>query len=174
MERSFAIPAIGQSGVLTLAGIILFCLVLAGVLVWQSLTEPSLWLFVVLMVATAALFSWFLVSQQHLALLISAERLALKAPLYGRTIPLQEVLVNQIELVNLTSQSPYRLTWRANGLSVPGYDLGWFRSKGKGRVLAALTREQAVAIPTTKGYTLLVTMQAPEQFLALLSQIVPQ
>jgi Bacterial PH domain len=168
MHRPFAIEPISQPAFLSLAGIVGFCLVLAAILAWQSRLEPSLWLFTFLMVAIAALFSWFIVGQQHSALVISPQGLALKAPLYGRTIPLPEIQVDQIELITLDRQSPYRLTWRTNGLSVPGYQLGWFRTKARGTVLAAITGDQVMAIPTTKGYTLLVSMQDPQQVLTQL------
>jgi hypothetical protein len=54
---------------------------------------------------------------------------------------------------------------------VPGYDLGWFSTFGKGKVLAAITKtDQVIAIPTTKGYTLLVSVEQPDQVTAQLRQ----
>jgi HAMP domain-containing protein len=132
------------------------------VLGWLGLSRPGLFVAMAVVLGAAGVFVWFIVGQQQSALHLSASQLTLKAPLYGRTLPIGDVLVEQIESVTLNRQSPYGLTWRLNGLSVPGYDLGWFQTRSKGKVLAALTRDQALAIPTRRGYILLVSVQDPD------------
>lgn len=175
MERSFTIPAISQSAYLWLAGLLLLFLVVTAILGWQSFFEPSFWFAVILLLLTVGVFAWFLVGQQHSLLAISDQGLRLKVPMYGRVIPTQAVVFAQIQPVTLDRQSPYRLKWRTNGLSVPGYDLGWFSTFGGGKVLAAITKtDQVIAIPTTKGYTLLVSVEQPDQVTAQLQQFVPE
>lgn len=171
MERSFTIPAISQLAYLWLAGLILLFLVVTAILGWQSFFEPSFWFAVIVLLLIVGVFAWFLIGQQHSALVISSRGLWLKVPMYGRMIPTQAVVFAQIQPVTLDQQSPYRLKWRTNGLSVPGYDLGWFSTFGKGKVLAAITKtDQVIAIPTIKGYTLLVSVEHPDQVTAQLRQ----
>ncbi len=51
-----------------------------------------------------------------------------------------------------------RLTWRTNGLGVPGYQLGWFQSVGAGKILAALTAKNAVTFQTKSGFAVLLSV----------------
>jgi len=60
---------------------------------------------------------------------------------------------------------------RTNGIGMPGLSLGWFRT-GKGKAFAAVTDPAKVVIlPTTAGYTLLVSPEDPDAFLAALRRL---
>jgi hypothetical protein len=57
------------------------------------------------------------------------------------------------------------------GTGLPGYRAGWFRLKNGERALVYLTDDRrAVYVPTTAGYSVLVSPGEPDQFLAALRQ----
>jgi len=62
----------------------------------------------------------------------------------------------------------YQLKWRTIGLSVPGYQLGWFRTAGEGRVLAAISGHDLVAFKTLDDFGIVVSAQDCDGLIALL------
>jgi hypothetical protein len=55
------------------------------------------------------------------------------------------------------------------GVGLPGYSSGWFRLTDQSKGLLFLTDpSRAVYLPTTDGYTLLISPAEPERFLAAL------
>ena len=95
--------------------------------------------------ATAGLFLWFLVAQRRSVVVVGDGQLKITIPLYGRTIALDRVMPGSVRAVSLPGDETYRLTWRTNGLGLPGYQLGWFRARGAGKVLAAVTSGEVIA-----------------------------
>jgi hypothetical protein len=56
---------------------------------------------------------------------------------------------------------------RRLGTGLPGYAAGWFRLNNGERALVYLTRPKPVLyVPTTLGYSLLLSPQDPENLLA--------
>ena len=108
--------------------------------------------------AIAGLFLWFLLAQRHSRIEVSDNAINIRIPLYGRTITADQIVPGSVHVVSMTRGTPYRLTWRTNGLGVPGYQLGWFRSAGAGKILPALTTKSAVAFRTTSGFAVLLSM----------------
>ncbi|WP_417763517.1 PH domain-containing protein [Shewanella sp.] len=50
------------------------------------------------------------------------------------------------------------LSWRTNGIGLPGYHLGWFQLKQDGKALVAVSNtQQLLYIPTTLGFSLLLS-----------------
>jgi len=62
----------------------------------------------------------------------------------------------------------YRLTLRTNGLSVPGYQVGWFRTQGAGRVLAAISGNDLVVWQTRDDYGVVVSAQDGDRLIEAL------
>lgn len=108
----------------------------------------------------AVLFGWLTLRQSRSALLVDGEALHVRVPLYGRTIPLADIDPARIERVDLNERHDYRLKWRTNGVGLPGYRLGWYRSRERGKVLAAVTGDVNVAIPVADEYTVLATVDS--------------
>ena len=120
-----------------------------------------------LLLAVLALFAFFAYSGRATQFVVSADGLAIRRTLYGRTIPWPSLAVAQARVVDLRETSELRPTLRTNGVGLPGYRAGWFRLRERGRALLFVTDpSRVVALPTREGYTLLLSVRRPEAFLA--------
>lgn len=92
-----------------------------------------------------------------------------RAPWYGRTIPLAALRTEEAEVISLRERGPRVPNMRTNGLGLPGLQVGWFRLVSGERSLAFLTSRDRVAyVPTASGYSLLLSLERPEEFIAAL------
>ena len=58
------------------------------------------------------------------------------------------------------------------GTGLPGYQSGWFRLRNGERALLYLTdRTRAVYVPTTAGFSVLLSPAEPDRFIAALQVI---
>ena len=133
--------------------------------------STSLWLmvpFVVLMAGMALFFISILNSSKNTKVNITSETVQIKGGVYGKSIPKDALLLDDAEILNLDRQRQYGII-RTNGIGLPGYSAGWFRTSGGDKVLAFVTnRKKVVRIPTTNGYDLMLSMEEPEAFLEAL------
>ena len=71
--------------------------------------------------------------------------------------------------VNFALTPPLEPRLRTLGTGLPGYRAGWFRLRNGEKALLYLTDEsRAVYVPTTAGYSVIVSPQDPDAFLAAL------
>lgn len=120
----------------------------------------------ILLVALAVLFVWLSMSAAKLSVVVNTDSVQLKLPIYSRTIPLSQLALGQAQVTRIDKSSPLRPRIRTNGVGLPGYGVGWFKLKNGEKALLALTsREQVVYIPTRDGYSLLLSVRSPNQFL---------
>ena len=100
---------------------------------------------------------------------VSAEGLRVRGDLYGRTIPSAELRVAEARRVDLAREDGLRPKWRMMGTGLPGYQSGWFKLRNGEKALLYLTdRSKAVYVPTTRGYSLLLSPVDADGFLAAL------
>ena len=112
---------------------------------------------------------WLELSSGHPSVVLTDEDLRLNVPLYRRTIPNAEIAVNQARIVDLNNEPPLNPRFRTNGIGLPGYRVGWFRLRNGDRALAAITRpKQVLYVPTTRDYSLLLSVAEPEELLQAL------
>jgi Bacterial PH domain len=98
--------------------------------------------------------------------------LRLSGELYGRFIPSTELKLEQSRLVDLKREPNLEPSLRTFGTGLPGYNAGWFRLRNGEKALLYLTdRTQAVYVPTTAGYSVLVSPKDPVRFLEHLRQL---
>lgn len=96
---------------------------------------------------------------------ITDDSLVIGGGLYTVRVHLHQVLPNKAVLAQ--NGGVPGLSWRTNGIGIPGLSLGWFRTRGGERVFGAVTDfRRAVLLPTSLGYNIIVSPRNPEQFLA--------
>lgn len=123
-------------------------------------------------VAVSALIGKTLAGSRGARFEVSPEGLRLRGDLYGRRIPRAALRAAQARVVDLRADRELRLQWRMLGTLVPGYAAGWFKLRGGERALVYATdRSRAVYVPTTLGYSLLLTPERPEEFVARLREV---
>ena len=112
----------------------------------------------------------FLINGRNVRFVLGDGSLRVRGDVYGRSIPRAALRPEGAEVIDLRAGGRYSRMLRVNGIGLPGYASGWFRPVGGGRALVFVTdRSRVVALPTTLGYTLLVSPADPSGFLAALS-----
>jgi hypothetical protein len=96
---------------------------------------------------------------------LSQNALRLHGDVYGRTIPSSELRAGEAARVDI-SRGPFRLVARTVGTALPGYRSGWFRLANGEKALVYVTDpSRVVYVPTTDGYSLLLSVAETDQFL---------
>ena len=96
---------------------------------------------------------------------VSPDGLRLKGDLYGRFIPAPELRAAEARRVDLGTQESLRPRLRTVGTALPGYRGGWFRLANGEKALVYVTDpSRVVYVPTTKGYSVLVSVQETDAF----------
>ncbi|MGH9535718.1 MAG: PH domain-containing protein [Terriglobales bacterium] len=117
------------------------------------------------------LIVWPRYNAHHVRFEVDGGGLTIKGDLYGRTVPWNELELSQARALNLKQQTQFRLTWRTNGLGLPGYSSGWFKLADGEKALAFITDPTRVAyIPTSRGYAVMLSVADPRMFLESLRQ----
>jgi hypothetical protein len=84
--------------------------------------------------------------------------------LYKRKIPIENILINEIETINLNQDEEYRISTRINGIGLRNFKSGWMRLKNGKRALVYLTNEEKVLLMPTKDFIVLFSMEKTEEF----------
>ena len=124
-------------------------------------------------VGMLGLFGSIALSSRQVHFEVSPTGLRITGP-YGRSIPAGSLLVERAAPVDLKESREYGPTMRTNGIGLPGYGAGWFRLRNGEKALLFLTDASSVVyLPTTEGYSLLLSVAEPESFLGHLSSALP-
>lgn len=95
--------------------------------------------------------------------------LRLTDELYSRTIPWHSLRIEEARRVSFVSDPELKPGWRHAGNSWPGYQTGWFRLRNGERALLYVTdRSNLVYLPTSAGFSVLLSPADPDLFLATL------
>lgn len=122
-----------------------------------------------LLLGLLLLFAYFAYSSRATRYEVSAAGLSIRGTLYGRSLPWSSLQVEDARVVDLKEAPEFQPNLRTNGLGLPGYQAGWFRLRRAGKGLVFLTdRSRVVVVPTTLGYTLLLSAREPERLLEAL------
>ena len=98
---------------------------------------------------------------------VSRESIKMNASIYGRSIPLASVMVEQAQIIDATKDANLRPKWRTNGIGLPGYAAGWFKLQNGEKALVLITdRRKVLYFPTREGYSVLVSAAEPEKLLS--------
>ena len=160
MAQSFKVRPAGAIATNTLLGLAAFCLLVAVCLIWWfSGFAPVIgWIAGLMLLALAGFFIWVRGAQANSSIEVTDREVRLWTPLYGRSIALASVRPGSVAIVSISKDGPNRLKWRTNGLGVPGYQLGWFRTHGGARALVAATGDEVVAFQTTDDFSVFVSV----------------
>lgn len=139
--------------------------------VFQMVPAPAkaMWFFAILcalLVGLTGLFGYLAWSVRHSSFEVSSEGLKLRGDLWGRSVPLAALDLDRARRLDVTREQQYRPRWRTLGTGLPGYSGGWFRLANGEKALVYLTDpSRAVYVPTSEGYSLLLSPRDPDRFL---------
>ncbi len=130
-----------------------------------------LWCLVAFLSALTIFFAYLACRMNNVSFEITSEALRIRSPLYGRLIPLSAIIKDRVEILDLVKDDSRRPSLRTNGMGLPGYAAGWFRLRNKEKALLFLTaNSNVVYIPTSEGYSLLLSVKDAEEFSKELKQ----
>lgn len=167
MNKAFPIAPTGPLPGALIFGFlgIVYVSVLGAYIYDQNAARWGLWLATCIVGAVSVFIGAFVFHNRSQALFLAKDELILKAPFYGRTVPLDAINQDNIQELDLTSNStaPYRLAVRRNGVGLPRLQLGWFRLKNDEKAWCYITDPKSVLyIPSTEGYVILVSAVSPD------------
>ncbi len=136
--------------------------------------SKSLWFFAIIsliLVGVLLLMIWLAWSMQHVRFTVSNDGLRLQGDLYGRTVPLKALKLDEAVVTNLNTDKEHQPKWRTMGTALPGYAAGWFKLRNGEKALLFVTDKTRVArIPTTEGYSLMLSVSEPAALIDALKQ----
>ncbi len=131
-----------------------------------------LWIICVVLVLILLALAYTAYSSRHSRVEIGHDRIRLVGDFWGREIPFAFLDVSSARTLDLNNSSQYRPKRRTLGTGLPGYASGWFRLRNGEKALLYLTsRESVVYLPTTDGYSLLLSIDDGEGFIASLKDV---
>jgi len=137
---------------------------------WVWLAIPSALVLVVLIVAVAIIMK-SVSGARSSTFEVSRDGLRIRGDMYGRLIPVGELVADSVQRVDI-SYGGLRPVSRVGGTSLPGYRSGWFRLSNGSRALLYVTDpEKVVHIPTTAGYSVLLSVADADRFVDALRQL---
>ena len=137
----------------------------------QQAETLGLWVGFAFLSITGALIGIFIFHSRDTAIHITDTHLVLKAPIYGRTIPL--TAIQRVGIKSLDLKDPgnfeYGLKWRTNGLGLPRLNIGWFKLRSGEKAWCYVTDPSSVVyLPTTEGYAVMVSCSDRDAFMSSL------
>jgi hypothetical protein len=104
---------------------------------------------------------------QRARFVLSDAGLDFRGDVYGSRVPWGMLRVQDARVVDLEREGALRPRSRRLGTALPGYAAGWFRlSNGERALLYVTARRRVLYVPTSLGYSLLLTPQDPDGMLA--------
>lgn len=106
---------------------------------------------------------------------IHAGGLRLRGDLYGRQLPASQLRGGAARVVDLDHERSLRPRSKTIGTAIPGYRSGWFKLANGEKALVYLTdMRRAVYVPTDAGYSLLLSVDRPQEFVEQIRQVAPR
>jgi hypothetical protein len=123
------------------------------------------------LLAGIVLMIWLAWSMQNVRFTVSNEGLRLQGDLYSRLIPLNSLKLDEAVVTNLNTDTDHQPTRRTMGTGLPGYAAGWFKLRNGMKALLYVTDRTRVArIPTTEGYTVMLSVTEPQDLIETLKR----
>lgn len=126
----------------------------------------------------ALYFAWIVVGGLFANASIQNGYLGFDVPVYGRLITMESLQLSQARTLDWQRHedwAEYAPTRRTNGLGVGGYEMGRFKLRNGDKALAFLTdAHNIIYIPTTEGYSLLLSIEKPDLVMDRLATLRPR
>jgi len=138
---------------------------------WIVPASPkTMWFLAPIVLLLAALIVLMVVigyGSQRSSFELTGDALRLRGDLWGRTIPLDSLDIGAARIVDLRNEPSLHPTARRAGTGLPGFSAGWFRLRNGQKALLYLTdRTRVLYVPTSAGYSLLLSPERPDAMLA--------
>lgn len=117
-------------------------------------------------VAVASLTFWGLGRRK---IQLDGHQLVVKAAMFKHTVDAREVDIDRARVVDLDEHTELRPILKTFGMSLPGFQAGWFLQRDRSRSFCLVTsRHRVLWLPTRTGKSLLLSLDRPETLLSAL------
>jgi len=135
-------------------------------------SAKPLWLLAAICVLLSAILfalAYTAFSARNSRVEVGEGQLRLRGDFWARSIPLHSLQMERAAVLDLNAAPDYTPRRRTLGTGLPGYASGWFRLRNGEKALVYLTRRESVVyVPTSDGYSLLLSAEQPDALLASL------
>ena len=142
---------------------------------FETITQPrsvlSIVPILIIMLVLFGLFIGIIFAIKNTSISISGKDIVISSFLYGRKIPISDVLLSQAQTINLIQNKDFNVRIRTNGIGLPNFLSGWMRLNNGQRALAFLTNRENVLLLPTADFVLLFSMERTEEFIKKLNEI---
>ena len=148
------------------------------VIFFETMTQPRgfpsilpIIIFITLIIILIGLIIGFIFSMKHTSISLNNNEVIIKTFLYGRKIPIGDILINEVEAINLNQNAEYNISIRTNGIGLPNFHLGWMRLKNNKKALVYLTSRDNVLLMPTKDFVVLFSMERTAEFIEKINNL---
>jgi hypothetical protein len=135
---------------------------------------PLAFLLLVVLVGSFILLGASIRGSRRSTFELSDAGLRIRGDIYGRLIPASQLRGGSARVVDLAQERALRPKMRTIGTAVPGYRAGWFRLVDGTKALLYVTDSRRVVyVPTHAGYSVLLSVDRPTEFVQRLKEIAP-
>ncbi|MCL2180081.1 MAG: PH domain-containing protein [Treponema sp.] len=146
-----------------------------NVIFFETITQPKSILSIIpvllIILVLLGLFIGIIFAIKNTSISINEKDIVIKSFLYGRKIPINDVLLNEVQTINLKQNNDFNVSIRTNGIGLPNFLSGWMRLNKGQKALAFLTDKENVLLMPTKDFILLFSMEKTEEFITKLNGI---
>ena len=141
---------------------------------FETITQPKSVLgiipILVLITVLLGLFIGIIFAIRNTSISINDSDVVIRSFLYGRRIPISDILINEIQTTNLKENREFNVRVRTNGIGLPNFLSGWVRLNNGQRALVFLTNRENVLLMPTNDFVLLFSMERAEEFILKLNE----
>jgi len=144
-----------------------------NIVFFETIAQPKGFWFLVpvfILLGISVLLVGIIFSMKNTSISIKDNEIIIKSFLYGRKIPIDEVLFDEIKTVNLNESKEYNVAVRTNGIYLPNFLSGWTRLKNGKKALAYLTNREKVLFMPTQNFIVLFSMEKTDEFVSKLNE----
>lgn len=176
-------PASGRSRLWLLLLAVALPVLLAAIAPWLPGHRPAPywlgdalppWLLGPLFVLGLTAAIWFAMDRlvQRHRLQLDAGRLEIVTTLYRQRLPLADLQLDAARVVAIDEHPELKPMLKSNGIALPGFCSGWFRSRAfKKLFVATAGGKRLLWVPTRRGHALLLQPRQPQALLDRLRQL---
>ena len=119
--------------------------------------------------ALAIVFALFAAMLKRRSVSVGDGMLVVHGALYTRRVPLASLDIDGARVLSLDEHREDRPFWRLNGIGLPGYRVGHYRTRSRKRAFCLLTDlRRVVRLEETGGHLLLLSLERPRDLLKAL------
>ncbi|MDR1363435.1 MAG: PH domain-containing protein [Spirochaetaceae bacterium] len=145
-----------------------------NVLFFETIIQPkgnniiaiiSVLILIIILVGLIILLPAVFYSMRNTSLSLTNKEIIIKSAIYGKKIPLKNVIIDGIKKINMNEDNEYNISIRTNGIGLPNFKLGWMRLKNGKKALVYLTDRNSVVLIPTNEYLILFSMENIDEFI---------